>query len=224
MIWWDYSIIYLLPAMIVSLIAQIYVNSTYSKYSKIKSRNGMSGTEAAYSVLSANRISNVSLRQINGQLTDHYDPRSNTISLSQPDSTSIASIAVAAHEAGHAVQHERGYLFSKLRMSLVPVANFASSASWFLVVLGLVFNSPKLSTIGVFVFLGVLAFQLVTLPVELNASSRAMASLRQSNSLAADELKGARKVLTAAAFTYVAALLTALMQFVRLLAISRSRD
>ena len=221
MIWWDYSIIYLLPAIIVSVIAQAYISSMYSKYSKIKTGSGMTGTEAAYSVLSLNNVRNVSLKQINGQLSDHYDPRVNTISLSEPDNTSIASVAVAAHEAGHAVQHEKGYFFAKLRMSLVPVANFASSASWILVVFGLIFNSPALASIGVFVFLGVLGFQLVTLPVELNASARAMESLSRTNSLSAEELKGARKVLTAAAFTYVAALLTALMQFVRLLSISR---
>ena len=221
MLWWDYSIIYLLPAIIVSVIAQSYISSMYSKYSKVKTKNGMTGTEAAYSVLSLNNIRNVSLRQIGGQLTDHYDPRSNTISLSEPDNTSIASVAVAAHEAGHAVQHESGYFFAKLRMSLVPVANFASSASWLLVIFGLIFNSPTLASIGVFIFLGVLAFQLVTLPVELNASSRAMESLSRTHNLSDEELKGARKVLTAAAFTYVAAVFTALMQFIRLLSISR---
>lgn len=207
-------LIYLAPVMLLSLIAQMLVSSSFKKYSKINSQRGLTGREAARMILDQNGLRDVQIQQIQGNLTDHFDPRSNVIRLSEPvyNSASIAAVGIAAHEAGHAVQHKTGYVFIKLRMAIIPVCNLGSSLAPILIIVGLLMNSLQLYYAGIIAFGAVAFFQLVTLPVEFNASRRAVAILESNRTLSADELKGARKVLSAAALTYVAALLTSVMQ------------
>ncbi len=218
------SYIFLLPAIIISLIAQIGVKSAFSKYSRVNCN--ISGAEAARRVLEANGVSGVRIERVAGNLTDHYDPRTNVIRLSQSvyDTYSIAAVGVAAHEAGHAVQHAQRYLPIKLRAAILPVAQIGSNFSWILFMIGLVAGLPLLIDLGIIFFCAALAFQVVTLPVELNASARAMQTIKEQNLLLEDsQISGARKVLRAAAMTYIAAVIMSLMQLLRLLAISRNR-
>ena len=196
----------LVPAMLIALLAQLNVSSTFNRYSRMASRRGFTGAQAAEAVLRAHGIQNVRIERVSGRLTDHYDPRSNVIRLSDAvyGSNSIASVGVAAHEAGHAVQYAVGYGPIKLRSALVPICNIGSQLSLILIVIVLLFATA-------------VVFQLVTLPVEFNASRRAIASLEGTHLLEDDELRGARKVLGAAAMTYVAALLVSLAQLLRFL-------
>ena len=198
----------LVPAMLIALLAQLNVSSTFNRYSRMASRRGFTGAQAAEAVLRAHGIQNVRIERVSGRLTDHYDPRSNVIRLSDAvyGSNSIASVGVAAHEAGHAVQYAVGYGPIKLRSALVPICNIGSQLS-----------SQPLFGVGVLLFATAVVFQLVTLPVEFNASRRAIASLEGTHLLEDDELRGARKVLGAAAMTYVAALLVSLAQLLRFL-------
>ena len=209
----------LVPAMLIALLAQINVSSTFNRYARVASRRGLTGAQAAESVLRAHGVYDVRIERVSGRLSDHYDPRSNVIRLSDAvyGSTSVASLGVAAHEAGHAVQYAQGYGPIKLRTAIIPVCNLGSQLSIILIVLGLALYVPALFGVGVILFAVAVVGQIVTLPVEFNASSRAMASLRDTGLLDEQELRGARKVLTAAAMTYVAALLVSIAQLLRFL-------
>lgn len=219
-------IILVLPAVIFSLWASFNVKSTFSKYAKVASKRGMTGRDAARKILDANGLNYVGIAHVAGDLTDHYNPKDNTIYLSDTvdNVASAAAIGVAAHEAGHAVQHAVGYGPIKIRMALVPVTNIGSTLSMPLILLGFVFTIPELAYIGVAAFGLSTLFQLVTLPVEFNASNRAMAALSSAGLLDAEEQKNAKKVLTAAALTYVAALAVSLMQLLRLILLIRRSD
>ena len=209
----------LVPAMLIALLAQINVSSTFNRYARVASRRGLTGAQAAEAVLRAHGVYGVRVERVAGRLSDHYDPRSNVIRLSDGvyGSTSVASLGVAAHEAGHAVQYAQGYGPIKLRTAIIPVCNIGSQLSILLIVLGLIFYFPALFGVGVILFAVAVVGQVVTLPVEFNASRRAMASLRDTGLLEQEELRGARKVLTAAAMTYVAALLVSIAQLLRFL-------
>ncbi len=223
----DYStyLILSLAVVILSLWAQGSVKSTYAKYSKVKSKRGYTGAAIAHNILMKNNITDVRVGQIKGTLTDHYSPKEKIIRLSEGvhDSDSVAAIGIAAHEAGHTCQHYQNYIFIKLRNAVLPVAQIGSSAAIPLVILGVALSFGFLVKIGVWVFFAVVLFQLITLPVELNASNRAMKILKESNYLDEEELKGTRKVLTAAAMTYVVALASSLVQFLRILSIANRR-
>lgn len=223
-------IIFCVPPLILALFAQYKVNFTYKKYSKVTSGYGMTGADAARMVLRQNGVAELPIKQISGNLTDHFDPRNNTISLSQDvyGSASVAAVGIAAHEAGHAVQHSTGYAPIKLRSKLVPVANIGSQAGIWLAVLGIAFATQTLAYVGVGLYLFFVLFQLVTLPVEFNASNRAIAALEGCGRFTEEELIGSKRVLRAAALTYVAALASSVGMLLRLLAVigggnSRSR-
>ncbi len=223
-----YYWIILVPAMLIALVAQINVSSTFNRYSRIAGRRGLTGAQAAEEVLKAHGVYGVQITRVSGRLTDHYDPRSNVIRLSDSvyDSTSIAAVGVAAHEAGHAVQYAQDYGPIKLRGAIIPVCNFSSQISILLIILGFVLYSRPLFAVGVILFAVATVFQVVTLPVEFNASRRAIHSLRDTNLLDEQELRGAKKVLGAAAMTYVAALLVSIAHLLRYLLLfsSRRRD
>lgn len=223
--YWDSTIIILIPAIIFSIVAQIMVKSAFSKYSKVRNSRGLTGADAAREILDRNGLSNVRIEHISGSLTDHYDPKANVIRLSDDvyGSATVAAVGVAAHEAGHAVQYAEGYYPVKIRNAIIPVTRFGSSLSTPLVILGLALSWDFLITAGILLFCAVVLFQAITLPVEFNASGRALKTLRSSHFLEDDEMKGARSVLTAAAMTYVAAMLSALLSLVRLLVISGRR-
>ena len=228
---WTYLAI-IVPCILLSLLASGLVNRTFKRYSKQLSTRQITGADAAQKVLSANGVSNVRIERVSGKLTDHFDPKGNVIRLSDNvyDSTSTAAIGVACHEAGHAVQYAKHYAPIKLRTAIIPVTNIGSMLAWPLILIGLLFSSSTMST--TFIYLGIacfslsLVFQLVTLPVEFNASRRAMAAIDEGNLLTAEERKGARKTLTAAAMTYVAAVIVSLAQLLRLLLLygGRRRD
>jgi Zn-dependent membrane protease YugP len=220
-----YYLVLVVPTIILSLIAQILVKSTFAKYSRAGNSRNISGREAAAFLMKVNNITNVAIEPVGGSLTDHYDPSHQVLRLSQPvyNSTSIAAVGVAAHETGHAIQHARSYGPLILRSTLVPAANIGSSLGPWLAVAGIFFSLPLLINIGILFFGAAVLFYLVTLPVEFNASARAIAILRSNNVLTGEELAGVKKVLTAAALTYVASALTALMSFLRLILLSRSR-
>jgi len=220
-----YYLILVVPTIILSLWAQFKVKSTFSKYSSVKCAKGISGAQAAEFLMQVNNINNVKVERVSGSLTDHYDPGHRVLRLSDPvyGETSLSAVGVAAHETGHAIQHARGYGPLGLRSTLVPVANIGSSMGPWIAMAGLVLSFQPLLTIGIILFAGAVAFYLITLPVEFNASSRALAILSQNQVLTADELKGVKKVLSAAAMTYVASALTALMSLLRLILLSRRR-
>jgi len=201
------------------------VKSTFAKYSKISCSRRMTGQDSAALLLKANNIRDVSIESVGGSLTDHYDPSSKVVRLSQPvfGKTSIAAVGVAAHETGHAIQHALSWGPLALRSTLVPVANIGSMFGPYLAMAGLIFSMPILLNLGIFLFGGAVLFYVITLPVEFDASARAIAILRDNHVLTPDELKGVKKVLTAAALTYVASALTALMSLLRLILLSRSR-
>ena len=221
----DWTLIILLPALLLTVYAQAKISTTYRKYSKIQARSAVRACDMARKMLDINGLNNVAVQKVSGNLTDHYDPRSNVLRLSDStyNSTSVAALGVAAHEAGHALQDAQSYGPLKFRNALVPIANFGSSAAWILIILGLVFSSFNLIGIGIICFAVVVLFQLVTLPVEFNASSRALVALEGCGFLQSDEVGYAGKVLKAAALTYVAAALTAILQLLRLLIIFGGR-
>lgn len=217
-------------AMLLSLLAGARVNSTFKKYSRVRNRRGMTGADAARAVLAANDVSGVRIERVAGNLTDHYDPKSNVIRLSEDvyDAATPAAVGVAAHEAGHAVQYARGYVPIRVRAAIVPITNIGSRISMPLIFLGLIMMSVEaaapigdffyyVAVFGALCYGTCVAFQLVTLPTEFNASRRAVRAIEQSELLTPDESRGAKRVLTAAAMTYVAALTVSLMQFLRLL-------
>ncbi|MDY4754573.1 MAG: zinc metallopeptidase [Candidatus Faecousia sp.] len=228
----DWTYVYLvLPCLLLSLWASAHVNSTFRRYSKQRSQRGLTGADAAARVLAANGVRDVRIEHISGNLTDHYDPRTNVIRLSDNvyGSTSTAAIGVACHEAGHAVQYAQSYAPIKLRAAIIPLTNFGSKLAMPLILLGLLLSSlGRMSNF--FIYLGIacfgfsLVFQLVTLPVEFNASRRALAAIEQTGILTDEERAGARKTLTAAALTYVAATAAALAQLLRLLVLFGGRD
>jgi Zn-dependent membrane protease YugP len=214
---------------LLSLAASARVKATFSKYSKIRSLSGMTGAEAAEKILRSAGIYDVSIQQIPGDLTDHYDPKSKTLRLSETvyGRTSVAAIGVAAHECGHAIQHNTEYIPLKIRGAIVPVANFGSSISWPLIIVGLFLaGSQTLINLGIILFSFAVIFQLVTLPVEFNASSRAVRILDESGILYGEEVQQTKKVLGAAALTYVAAAAASILQLLRLILLfgGRNRD
>jgi Zn-dependent membrane protease YugP len=230
--YFDPTYILVVIGLLITVWAQISVQSTFSKYSQLKTSRGLTGADAARQVLSGGGVSDVSIKSIRGSMTDHYDPRDNSISLSETvgNVSTAAAVGVAAHEAGHALQHAEGYGPIKLRMAIIPVCNFASGLAMPLFLLGILFSSWNPETnfglfmmnAGIIAFSIAVFFQVVTLPVEFNASRRAMAALEASGAYTDEELDGARKVLRAAAMTYVAALAVSLLQILRLVILSNS--
>lgn len=223
--YWDQTIIILIPALIFSLIAQLMVKGAFSKYSGVRNSRGYTGADAARAILDRNGLSYIRIEHINGELTDHYDPSANVIRLSDSvyNNDSVAAVGVAAHEAGHAVQYAEGYGPIKVRSAIIPITQFGSNLSTPLVILGIIFSSNVLITAGILLFCTVVLFQAITLPVEFNASGRALKVLGEEHFLDDDEMKGAKSVLTAAALTYVAAMFSALASLARLLLI-RNRN
>lgn len=217
--YYDSTVLLLIPAMIFALYAQYKVNSTFNKYSNVKNSRGVTAAEVARRILDANGLQNVGIVHISGKLTDNFNPKTNIVSLSDSTyaSTSVAAIGVAAHECGHAIQHATGYTPVKVRTGLVPVTNIGSSLGWVLLIAGLLFSSYNLAMIGVLLYSLMAVFQAVTLPVEFNASSRALKTLENDYILYEDEIPMAKKVLSAAALTYVAALVSSLATIFRLL-------
>lgn len=213
----------LIPALLLSIWAQIKVKTTFSKYSVVLNRNGYTGAQVARMLLDSNGYFYINVEVIPGELTDHYDPTNRVIRLSEEVfyGTSVASIGVAAHETGHAMQHQQNYRPLIFRNSIVPAVNISSNLSWILFLLGIMFSRHSLVNIGILLFSAVVLFQLVTLPVELNASHRALVILREKRILYDDEIGKARSVLTAAAMTYIAAAVMAISQLIRLYSISR---
>jgi len=214
-----YYLILVIPAMIFSMWAQAKVNSTFKRYSQQRTYSGMTGYEAARRILAANGLYNVQVKRVAGNLTDHYDPKTNVIRLSDSvfGSNSVAAVGVAAHEAGHAVQYAQNYAPIKLRSAIIPVTNIGSQLSIPLVLIGAFMGMEPLINIGLLLFATVAVFQLVTLPVEFNASRRAVNALEMSGSIGDEELYGVKKVLGAAAMTYVAALVVAVANLLRLI-------
>lgn len=223
--YWDQTMIILIPALIFSLIAQLMVKGAFSKFSGVRNSRGYTGADAARAILDRNGLSYIRIEHINGELTDHYDPGANVIRLSDSvyNNDSVAAVGVAAHEAGHAVQYAEGYGPIKVRSAIIPITQFGSNLSTPLVILGIIFSSNVLITAGILLFCTVVLFQAITLPVEFNASGRALKVLREEHFLDDDEMKGAKSVLTAAALTYVAAMFSALASLARLLLI-RNRN
>ena len=218
--YYDPTYMLIVISALISLFAQFLVNSRFSKYSRVRSRSGMTGAQAAERILQSQGIYDVAIQRVSGKLTDHYDPRNKTLNLSDAvyASTSVAAVGVAAHECGHAIQHARGYAPLSFRSALVPVANIGSQLSWLFIILGIFFGgSHTLIMIGILMFSAAVLFQLVTLPVEFNASGRALKLLSETGILQKDEVSDTRKVLSAAALTYVAAAATAVLQLLRLL-------
>ena len=216
--YFDWTVLIVAPALVFSIWAQINVSSTFDKYSKIRTKRGYTGADAARRVLNANGLFDVSIERVQGHLTDHYDPRANVIRLSDSvySSSTAAAIGVACHEAGHAVQHARGYFPIKVRMAIIPVTKFGSMLAMPIFFIGLIFAAPALLSFGILLYAAVALFQLVTLPVEFNASARALEAIKTSGMFDAEEHRAAKKVLTAAAMTYVAALATSLLTLLRL--------
>ena len=223
----DPTYILVLIGVVICMAASSKMNRTFQKYSRVRSHNGMTGREAAERILHSQGIYDVRVEHVSGNLTDHYDPRSNVVRLSDAtfSSSSVAAIGVAAHECGHAMQHAEGYVPIKIRSAIIPVTQVGSRLWYLIFVLGLIFSSseigPVLQMVGILLFSLIVVFQLVTLPVEFNASGRAMKTLETHMILYGDELTKARKVLTAAAMTYVAALLNVLLQLIRLISVSK---
>lgn len=221
----DSTIVLLIPAMIFSLWAQFRVKGAFSKYSEVRAVSGVTADQVSRTLLDRFGLGNVRIERVQGQLTDHYDPRDKVLRLSDAVSgnSSIAAIGVAAHEVGHAIQDKEGYTFLRLRNTIVPAVNIGSTISMPLFFIGLIMGYTPLLNIGILLFCGVLVFHLVTLPVEFDASARALKILSETGLLAGNEIGGAKAVLDAAALTYVAALVMTVLQLVRLLALRGSR-
>lgn len=228
MYFYDATYFLVLIGVVISMIASAGVKSAFNKYSKVRSRSGLTGADAAVHLLHSQGIYDVSVQHVSGSLTDHYDPRTKVVNLSDSvyGSGSLAAIGVAAHECGHAMQHAQGYAPLSIRSALVPAANLGATLSYPLVFLGLILGgtgSYILIQAGILLFCLALAFQVVTLPVEFNASSRALRLLEQTGLMGSDEVSGSRAVLRAAALTYVASVVASLLQLLRLLLLARRR-
>ena len=218
--WMDYTYIFVIIGAVICLIASAGMNSTFSRYQRVRSMSGMTGAMAAERILRDAGIHDVQVQHVSGNLTDHYNPMNKTLSLSDSvyNSTSVAAVGVAAHECGHAIQHQNNYVPLKIRGALVPIANFGAGISWPLIVIGILMGgSSLLINIGIWMFVAVVAFHLVTLPVEFNASSRALKIMESSGILHGDENRYAKEVLGAAALTYVAGAASMILQLLRLL-------
>ena len=220
---WDSTYILVIIGALICAIASINVNATYRKYSRVMSERGLTARDCAEAILRSVGIDDVRIEHVRGNLTDHYSPSERVLRLSDSiyNSTSVAAIGVAAHECGHAIQHQEDYAPLKLRTLSVPAANFGSFLSWPVIVIGLILGRPNIAQIGVVLFSLVVLFQLITLPVEFNASARALRVLEGQNLLVGNEMDGARKVLKAAALTYVAALFSSILQLLRLILITQ---
>lgn len=218
------SFLWLIPALIIAAYAQFKVKNTFRKYNKIPSQKGYTGKDVARSILDRSGLSDVQVMSVRGELSDHYDPTQRVVRLSESvyNKSSIAAVSVAAHEVGHALQHQEGYAPLTIRSLLAPAATIASQSVWVLILLGIFFSIPSLIDIGIVVFSVTVLFQIVTLPVEFNASSRAIAQL-ENGFLTQEETSSSKKVLRAAALTYVAATLVAIAQLLRLMALSGNR-
>ena len=226
--YWDPTYILVVIGAVICMIASARVKGTFNKYSQMRSMSGMNGAQVAQRVLQASGIYDVQVRHVSGSLTDHYDPRTKTVNLSDPvyNATSVAALGVAAHECGHAIQHAKSYAPLSIRSALVPIANFGSMLAWPVILIGLFFNtrsSGLIIDIGILLFSAAVLFQLVTLPVEFGASRRALVMLRTQGILADDELKYTRRVLKSAALTYVASAAAAILQLLRIILITNGR-
>ena len=226
--YWDPTYILVVIGAVICMIASARVKGTFNKYSQLRSMSGMNGAQVAQRVLQAAGIYDVQVRHVSGSLTDHYDPRTKTVNLSDPvyNATSVAALGVAAHECGHAIQHAKNYAPLSIRSALVPIANFGSMLAWPVILIGLLFNtrsSGPIIDIGILLFSAAVLFQLVTLPVEFDASRRALVMLRTQGILADDELKYTRRVLKSAALTYVASAAAAILQLLRIILITNGR-
>lgn len=224
----DPTYILVVIGAVICMIASARVKGTFNKYSQLRSMSGMNGAQVAQRVLQAAGIYDVQVRHVSGSLTDHYDPRTKTVNLSDPvyNATSVAALGVAAHECGHAIQHAKSYAPLSIRSALVPIANFGSMLAWPVILIGLLFNtrsSGLIIDIGILLFSAAVLFQLVTLPVEFDASRRALVMLRTQGILADDELKYTRRVLKSAALTYVASAAAAILQLLRIILITNGR-
>lgn len=225
-IYYDYNIIIFIVTLLITLGAQAYISLKYSSTRKIRATSGLSGRDVARKILDANGLENVRIAEVTGELTDHYDPRNKTVNLSSNiyNGTSVASYSVASHECGHAIQDKDGYLFLKIRSSIVPLVNFSSRAGYFAILFGLIFSWMDLLLIGIIFEAVILLFQIITLPVEFNASHRALGELEKLNLVTESEHSKAKGMLIAAALTYVASVATAILEILRLLLIFSSRD
>ena len=226
--YWDPTYILVVIGAVICMIASARVKGTFNKYSQLRSMSGMNGAQVAQRVLQAAGIYDVQVRHVSGSLTDHYDPRTKTVNLSDPvyNATSVAALGVAAHECGHAIQHAKNYAPLSIRSALVPIANFGSTLAWPVILIGLLFNtrsSGLIIDIGILLFSAAVLFQLVTLPVEFDASRRALVMLRTQGILADDELRYTRRVLKSAALTYVASAAAAILQLLRIILITNGR-
>ena len=224
---WDPTYVLVLAGVVLSLIASSMVKSTFSRYSTVRSFSGMTGAQTAQRILDYAGIRDVSIVHVSGHLTDHYNPRTKQVALSDSvyGSNSVAAVAVAAHECGHVIQHANSYVPLSVRSALVPLANFGSGISWFVIIAGLIFSIQPLVTAGIVLFSFAVLFQIVTLPVEFNASHRALGVLRDTGILGSEEGRSAGKVLRAAALTYVAAAAASILQLLRLILLSgRNRN
>ncbi len=225
---WDPTYLLIVIGVVLSMVASAMVHSSFSKYSQVRSASGLTGAETARRILAYAGITDVSISHVSGNLTDHYNPKTKDVGLSDSvyGSNSVAAIAVAAHECGHVIQHANSYAPLSIRSALVPVANFGSGASWFIILAGIFFSMPPLVTIGIVLFSAAVLFQVVTLPVEINASRRALAILEECGILGSTEGRGAKRVLRAAALTYVASAAAAILQLLRLIILfgRNSRD
>ena len=225
---WDPTYLLIVIGVVLSMVASAMDHSSFSKYSQVRSASGLTGAETARRILAYAGITDVSISHVSGNLTDHYNPKTKDVGLSDSvyGSNSVAAIAVAAHECGHVIQHANSYALLSIRSALVPVANFGSGASWFIILAGIFFSMPPLVTIGIVLFSAAVLFQVVTLPVEINASRRALAILEECGILGSTEGRGAKRVLRAAALTYVASAAAAILQLLRLIILfgRNSRD
>lgn len=230
-LYWDYTYFLVIIGAVICMLASAGVKSTFNRYSKLQSRSGMTGAQAAERILRAAGIYDVTIHRVSGKLSDHYNPSNKTLNLSDSvcNRTSVAAVGVAAHECGHAIQHARGYVPLRLRSAFVPIANLGSTLAWPVLILGVIINNRSsmfLIHLGIFLFSFAVIFQLITLPVEFDASRRAMIQLREQGILGDDELRGTRKVLKAAALTYVASAAAAILQLLRVILLfgGRNRD
>lgn len=229
MFYFDWTYILVIIGAAICMLASSRVNSTFNRYSRVPSRNGLTGWQTAQRILQMNGLNDVQVKHVSGNLTDHYDPRTKTVNLSDAtyNASSVAAVGVAAHECGHALQHAKGYAPLTIRASLVPVANIGSMAAWPLIIIGLIIGgttSSLLINLGILAFSLSVLFQLVTLPVEFNASSRAIRILGDSGMLYPEEVEGTKNVLSAAALTYVASAAASIMQLLRLVIIGGRRN
>ena len=223
---YDPTYILVIIGFLITLIAQIFVNSSYKKYKKVNVKSGLKGFEVARKMLDSNGLTNVKIEEVKGELTDHYDPTSKVVRLSTDiyHGSTIASSSVAAHECGHAIQDKEGYFFLRLRANLVPIVNISSKLGYFAILIGLIFGFLNLAWIGIFLELAILLFQLITLPVEFNASKRANEFLNKEALIEKNEQEGSKSMLNAAAMTYVASVISTILEIFRLILIVASRD